>query len=76
VVLSTASPFKFAADMLRSLGREAPESGFDAQNELAALTGQTVPAPLAALKGKPERFTTAVARGEMRESIRSWLMDE
>ena len=74
VVLSTASPFKFAADMLRSLGREAPESGFRAQSELAALTGQKVPAPLAALEGKPERFTTAVARGEMRESIRSWLI--
>lgn len=53
VVLSTASPYKFAGDVLRALG----ESGYDsfaALDRLNALTGVPVPENLAALRGLKE----------------------
>ena len=73
IALSTASPFKFAASMLSSLGESVPESGFDAQEALSALSGQRVPAPLAELRQKPERFPGVTAPADMREDVRRWL---
>lgn len=54
VVLSTASPYKFAPAMLEALGLPVPESGFDAMEELHGATGTPIPKPLAALKHKKE----------------------
>ena len=73
IALSTASPFKFAASMLSSLGESVPESGFDAQEALSALSGQRVPAPLAELRQKPERFPGVTTPADMREDVRRWL---
>ena len=74
VVLSTASPFKFAAAMLSALGEAAPEDGFAALDALAALSGETIPTPLNALRRREERFKTVVNKEEMRESVRNWLV--
>ena len=73
VVLSTASPFKFASDMLASLGEAVPESGFEAQDALAALSGQPIPRPLAELRTKPERFPGVTAPQNMKDAVRNWL---
>ena len=75
VVLSTASPFKFAAAMLRSLGRDVPADGFAALDALAALAGQKIPAPLAGLRQKPERFTGVVAPAAMSAAVERWLTE-
>ena len=53
VVLSTASPYKFAPAMLEALGLSVPENGFDAMEKLHGVTGAPVPAALAALRQKP-----------------------
>jgi len=53
VVLSTASPYKFAGDVLAALGEEG-YTGFEAQDRLNAVTGVDVPANLAALRGVEE----------------------
>lgn len=53
VVLSTASPYKFAGDVLRALG-EGEYGGFEALDRLNALTGVSVPQNLAALRGLEE----------------------
>lgn len=53
VVLSTASPYKFAPAMLEALGIPVPENGFDAMEQLHGVTGAPVPAALAALRQKP-----------------------
>ena len=74
VALSTASPFKFAAAMLDSLGEAAPEDGFAALDTLSALSGDAIPAPLVALRTKEERFRTVVEREEMGECVRKWLV--
>lgn len=43
VALSTASPFKFAAAMLSSLGEDVPEDGFAALDALCAFAGNAHP---------------------------------
>ena len=73
VVLSTASPFKFAGSMLHCLGRDCPKSGFDALYALSDLTGLPVPAPLAALRTKAERFSGTVAPADMASAVEKWL---
>ena len=74
VALSTASPFKFAAAMLSSLGETVPENDFAALDALSAFAKTPVPAPLDALRAREERFKTVVEKDEMRESVRNWLV--
>lgn len=51
IVAATASPYKFADNVLASLGVSA--EGFEAIDRLAELTGVPVPKPIAALRGRP-----------------------
>lgn len=74
VALSTASPFKFAAAMLASLGENVPEDGFAALDALSAFSKIPIPVPLNALRERKERFTTVLEKGEMRESVKKWLV--
>ncbi len=61
VLLSTASPFKFPADVLLALGAPEERSGFAAMEALARLTGVEPPAELAALADAAVRFDGAIA---------------
>ena len=74
VALSTASPFKFAAAMLSSLGEDVPEDGFAALDALCAFAGTPIPAPLDALRARKERFKAVVNKDEMCESVKNWLV--
>lgn len=64
VVLATASPYKFAGDVLRALGEDAP-AGFDALDRLRDKTGIPVPANLAALRTKIELHTDVIDIAQM-----------
>ena len=50
VVLSTASPFKFAKSVLEALGRETPEDAFEMLDLLSEISGIPVPASIEALR--------------------------
>lgn len=65
VVLSTASPYKFAPAVLQALGEEVPADSFDAMKKLSALTGTAIPVPLAALRELPIRHRDCIPREEM-----------
>ena len=66
VVLSTASPFKFSADVFAALGRDvAGLNGFACMDALAELAGTEPPAPLSALRSLPERFGDVVGVADM-----------
>ena len=65
VVLSTASPYKFPKDVLRAVGGEAPEDGFEAMDRLHELTGEPIPAKLSGLRGRKARFDDCIDAGEM-----------
>ena len=70
VCLSTASPFKFSADVLRALGRGvAGKSGFACMDELAELSGLVPPAALSALRDAPVRFDDVVDVSGMEEFV-------
>ena len=71
VVVATASPFKFAADVLQAVtGRRAPVDEFAALAALEAETGLPCPAPLAGLEEKPVRFTEVCEKDKMADFIR------
>ena len=71
VVLSTASPFKFPEAVLTAIGADTSGSGFDQMERLSKVTGVPIPAPLAALRGKPERHTRVIAREAMTDYVLS-----
>ena len=66
VTASTASPYKFAADVLSALtgNRDNGDDFFRILRELNAKTGAAVPRPLAALENKTRRFTTSVGKSK------------
>ncbi|MBO4368395.1 MAG: threonine synthase [Clostridia bacterium] len=69
VLVSTASPFKFAESVLRALGAGEAE-GFEALDKLSSLTGLAVPARLDAVRRLPVRFRDCVTPGEMKGLFR------
>ena len=73
VVLSTASPFKFAPAMLKALGEYANESGFDAADKLSALTGLAIPAGLGGIRELSVLHTDVIDPAEMGAYIHSVL---
>lgn len=65
IVDSTASPYKFASNVYRSLTGSAPEDEFDALTALSAYSGTEIPAPLASLKAKAVRFDRVIDACDM-----------
>ncbi|MCC8047913.1 MAG: threonine synthase, partial [Oscillospiraceae bacterium] len=70
VVGSSASPFKFAADVLSGLGGEA---AVDPLSALSARSGRPVPAPLAGLEGRRVRFADVAAPADMIKAVDGFL---
>jgi len=70
VIAATASPFKFAGNVLEALGEPVPADEFDALDALQAAAGIPCPAPLRGLRDKPVRFTEVCAPARMAEYTR------
>ena len=70
VIASTASPYKFASDVAKSLG-DAPDSDEPAEilGKLETLTGTKAPAPLMNTLTLPVRFTSVIDPKDMAEYI-------
>ena len=74
VIASTASPYKFAPAVLEAVtGKTACGNGFDIVEELSAVTGTSVPAPLAGLAKKEVLHTSCVEKENMADFITSFL---
>ena len=73
VILSTASPCKFADTVLAALGRPVPEDDFRRLAALEEAAGLTAPASLTALQNAPCRFPEVCAPGEMGERVLAFL---
>ncbi len=70
VVASTANPYKFSASVLSALKPAIDgEDEFAVVDELYALTGCPIPAPLAELKGKQPRFLGVCDRDTMEQAV-------
>lgn len=75
VVVSTASPYKFAASVLEALGSElyaqdGVRDEFEQVQQLSALTGTQAPDPIQALEGKPVRFQEVSSVADMGQAVR------
>ena len=74
VIASTASPYKFAADVLPAVeSGEIPEDGFALLEKLSSVSDTKIPVPLAELKSKEVLHKTCVAKEDMAEFIRGFL---
>ncbi len=62
VVLSTASPYKFAHDVLSAIDGKAPEDAFKSANKLYEITATPIPEQILALKNKEQRFMQVIDR--------------
>ena len=69
LVASTASPFKFCSAVLGALGVRELKNGTDILDQLAEFTSVEVPAPLAALKDKPRRFSAVTEKDHMIDQV-------
>lgn len=73
VFVSTASPFKFCDNVLKSLDVADIQTGLDALDQLSALTGRPAPAPLAGLRDKAVRFQQHVDKEAMMQVVLDFL---
>lgn len=69
LVVSTASPYKFAPAVLSALGEEVPSDDFDALDKLFAVTKCAIPANLASLRDAEVRFTRTIEAKDMINSL-------
>ncbi len=69
IIVSTASPYKFADSVLRAVAPGVPDDDFARLGALSAATGTEIPAPLRALRDKPVRFTDVCAKTELADAV-------
>lgn len=75
VVLSTASPFKFAASVYYALTNCIAPEGYDALTALSDLTSTPISTPLASLNQRKIRFDRVCAPEEMPNDVLEHLDD-
>jgi len=71
VILATASPFKFAGDVLKGMGKS--EKGFEAVRKLSEYSGIKIPAVIDGLEKKEIRHKTVCRTQEMENVILDFL---
>ena len=69
VIVGTASPYKFSADVLTAVGGEKTEDAFAASEALEELTGVPMPEQVKRLKELPVRHTAVCDRDRMAEAV-------
>ncbi len=73
VAVSTASPYKFAADVYASLFGEKPEDELAALDLLTEKTGIDIPYPLAGIASRPIRFTYSTNPENMPQEVLAYI---
>ena len=73
LVASTASPYKFATDVLAAIDASSTAVGTDAIYALNERTGTKIPAPLAGIESRTIRFKGTILPSEMKKSITDYL---
>lgn len=71
IVVSTASPYKFAPDVLSAVSENVSDDEFIATEELAKLSGMEIPSQILELKEKEARFNNLVSK----ETISNFVLE-
>ena len=69
VVLSTASPYKFPAAVLKAIGGDTSGNEFEQMERLSQISGVAIPGNLSGLQGKRELHTGVIAKEAMLEYV-------
>ena len=69
MIVGTASPYKFAADVLKAVSGEETDDPFTASERLEQLTGIPMPEQVRRLKELPVCHTAACDKDKMAEAI-------
>lgn len=72
LVVSTASAYKFAADVYASLTGSRPQNELGALDELSALTGSEIVAPLRGIGKRTVHFSRVIRPEEMEQTVLSF----
>ncbi len=73
VVDSTASPYKFAADVLHALTDDVPSDPLEALDALSALTKTEIPYPLRGIAERKVNFDKVVKSDKMSDAVLDYL---
>lgn len=74
IIASTANPYKFGRAVYEAVGgADQPDDEFELIAKLEQLTNTKMPAPLAATKNKPVRFSGVSSKEDMGEAVLGFL---
>ena len=73
VIDSTASPYKFAADVYASLGQDVPEDPLEALDALSAYSKTEIAYPLRGLGERAVRFTDVCDPADMTDKVLEFI---
>ena len=76
VILSTASPYKFAQDVYEAVGESREADPFKAVKKLHFLTGMEVPEGIDRLQTLEKRFSDVLAKDEIKQKVLSRVKGE
>ncbi|MBE6606425.1 MAG: threonine synthase [Ruminococcaceae bacterium] len=69
VIASTASPYKFAVDVLDALTGERDAEPLESLAKLSKITNTTIPAPLSGLDKREVRFNKTISKDDMLSEV-------
>lgn len=73
IVDSTASPYKFANNVYRSVSGKNASGDLEALEELSRFTGVAIPYPLDGLKSRAVRFTKVIEKNDMANAVLGYV---
>ena len=73
IVASTASPYKFAADVYSAIAQKEASEGTGALDDLSALTNTEITLPLRGLDQKEIRYTTVIESENMLQEVYKFM---
>ena len=76
MIVSTASPYKFAADVYRSLTQKDPASDLEAPYALEELTGVEMPSPLRKVLSMDPIHTSVIERDQMQQDVSTFALSK
>lgn len=75
VILSTASPYKFAHDVLKAIKGKAPADAFKCAWELYNESAAPIPTQISELKEKQKRFNKVIDKTETVDSVMQFIQE-
>ena len=73
VVLSTASPYKFAHDVLKAISGSAPTDAFKCASKLNEQTANPIPYQILGLKTKEKRFNKVINKNDTIDAVMEFI---